>query len=1211
MPYDIKDKLARRGFWFIFPTNEGSAPRERYTFNAEVTLEGEDKPLLTLDSTKHTFWYKTLTEKNDAEYKKVPAGGIGVDDLPCIIAFHVELPPDSEVTAKARATDWKDAVISETNKLNVQDFDDVTEIRLDMTAAYRRRGDEEPPPTHDIPILPPVPIVLLEARGRVTPDPNGFCTDALVMVYDWTGHEPSVVVNGKRPPKKPQYVNQQDVEATGADEYTGLPPVPLAWKGNLKALRSQPRLEIVATNGQYCGASHLKYLAKAKDNAVVAYEATNGRVLKSSLDQSGTKNAEVLTTAFADRSYHTPPRAKDHVLGESLPFAPTPDEVNTYYGIKVRLTGEPLVTVGESASPEFWESTGSQLSFGEDSGDGARLACKGAGIPTDATMLVKDSSTGRWKEQRVSYEALKYHTRPLLCVEKGHSKRKRYATPGVVFSDIGSVLTVTIRSSTGYNGKGAKKRRMLAHVLGLTAVGQCAGFVDESVGKAVTDRETATGAEPSLRMHRWDSQVLLLSPSRGHCPSVKAQDGHASHLFRSRKGGMLKFILKNRAYDAERSYLRRYGCEEFHPVRLWLHAKQPVAKNCTEPMWSLSRACIIEEFRSRLGATHHSDIAFALRGNGLLAATAWNLLYRVYLSGHLNGLRLGHPAPDDAILLFDGWPGLAPAFLFSGAQVEVPPGNPIIKVADHANLTAGQNVFGIALRQGRAAALQEWGRQVGRYSSGVNADIKGRIAAPEFEVYPLNPANKPEHLGEYLVAPIVALGWVAKYLYDHPECESVSLGGYSIGTNRALWLADALEGRFQVYIPKSNTLEKHIRETQPGEKELLGVSYTPWAMNNYDLFDVLKRRVCVNHAAFMDFNFGAATFLPFTTKYIIPTNVRQVHHVFSKGRRMTAGINHYGYRRPRGPQVVWNWEPPLARLQSQLWGGTPGRRLNEMLDARARRFCCHRARRPSLGQRLPSTVPDPAHILEHTANLWETYENLTGVTGGKVHPKALAELDLGALKAVFEEHLPRALDALDEITIDGEPLTYPHGDEMDELIKQVKARDIAIEDLASKAAPVLMRFALWLLFDVFRMLLDRLARAIENLIRRLLIESLVPGAKEVFEIADAIEDVVEAAKEIKEFVDAVLAALKIAFEKLYWSADTQMMLAYSEDGVANSSGGGFIFKTDGDTRGDGLLHPGGTYLPVAMDHLQMGRNAGGIVSRFVADALCGKYGRIR
>lgn len=98
--------------------------------------------------------------------------------------------------------------------------------------------------------------------------------------------------------------------------------------------------------------------------------------------------------------------------------------------------------------------------------------------------------------------------------------------------------------------------------------------------------------------------------------------------------------------------------------------------------------------------------------------------------------------------------------------------------------------------------------------------------------------------------------------------------------------------------------------------------------------------------------------------------------------------------------------------------------------------------------------------------------------------------------------------------------------------------------------------------------------------------------------------------EFEEFFDKVIAALRLVFEKLYWAADTQMMLAYSEDGVANSSGGGFIFKTAGK-QGTGLLHPGGTFCPLPIDHLEMGSDVRRDVSTFVVEALSGKHSQIR
>jgi hypothetical protein len=247
----------------------------------------------------------------------------------------------------------------------------------------------------------------------------------------------------------------------------------------------------------------------------------------------------------------------------------------------------------------------------------------------------------------------------------------------------------------------------------------------------------------------------------------------------------------------------------------------------------------------------------------------------------------------------------------------------------------------------------------------------------------------------------------------------------------------------------------------------------------------------------------------------------------------------------------------------------------------------------------------PADILAHTANLWETYEKrLRAATGGKVHfpQKGLAEIDLGELKKVFEKDLPRALEALKKIKIDGKPLTYPHRAELDRLIAKVKRRDVAIEDIAKEAVPVLIKFALWLLYDVVMMLFDRLFRAI--------VEAGMPDVNPIKGIID-MKELVETIAAWKAFYDKVIAALNLVFEKLYWAADTQMMLAYSEDGVANSSGGGFIFKTAGKKQGTGLLHPGGTFCPLPIDHLEMGSDVRRDVSTFVAKALSGKHGQIR
>ena len=246
-------------------------------------------------------------------------------------------------------------------------------------------------------------------------------------------------------------------------------------------------------------------------------------------------------------------------------------------------------------------------------------------------------------------------------------------------------------------------------------------------------------------------------------------------------------------------------------------------------------------------------------------------------------------------------------------------------------------------------------------------------------------------------------------------------------------------------------------------------------MNNYDLFDVLKQRICVNHMAFMDFNFGSATYLPYTTQFSIPTNVRQVHHVYSTGG-MTAGTNHYRYQTGR-IQAVRPWERTLAdwSFLDILPGAAQKERqfLDSLLYARARRFCCHQ---DILGRRNTRV---PRNILEHTQNLWSTYETyLPRIPNVHYPQKGLAEIDLGELKKVFEEDLPRALEALKDIKIDGKPLTYPHRAELDRLIAKVKRRDAAIEDIAKDAVPVLIRFALWLLYDVIVMLLERLFEAI-------------------------------------------------------------------------------------------------------------------------------------
>ena len=114
-----------------------------------------------------------------------------------------------------------------------------------------------------------------------------------------------------------------------------------------------------------------------------------------------------------------------------------------------------------------------------------------------------------------------------------------------------------------------------------------------------------------------------------------------------------------------------------------------------------------------------------------------------------------------------------------------------------------------------------------------------------------------------------------------------------------------------------------------------------------------------------------------------------------------------------------------------------------------------------------------------------------------------------------------------------------------------------------------------------------------------------------------LKSLVKTPWEIPEFLKKVLELLHGAYQAIkeyYWRADTQMMLAYSEDGVSNSSGVGFVFKGSGTkpgSKGVGLIHLGASYQFINIDHLQMGLNHGSPrPSTLVIEALKGEYGKI-
>ena len=1135
--YNVAHKLATRGFWFVFTRNERPTVEERYTFDAEVTIEGESGPLLTMDSTTHTFLYKKITEKGDEKYRDVPAKGLKIDDLPCIVAFEANLPPDRNATARARATDWKDGKVTPANKLNVQEFEDIAEVRMDFVST----SDTEPGLLLDIPTLPPVPIVLLEAHSKSDAE---FCVKPCVHVYDWTGRTPTVGINGKA--LTARLVNKREVERADFQGYVDEPPVAFVWEASLGGGKLQPRLEVVASNGHYCGGAYIKYLAQAENDALAGYVATNGMPLAAKLKNSGTTDHDAIAAAFTVRADKSVGSSADRVLGESLPFAPPPKQAGALYGFRIRLVGEPFVSFSKDAPPLFMKEAGAQVEVGNWGSGSTWLTPVRAASPKEATIRVAESSSGKDIEKTIYIWSVEYRSRQLICVEESEDEyrlgRAACSNSSVIRNVTGSMLHMMFSCQKGGH-------KMLAGTLNCFALARSAGFDDRDTVASIKAKETVSASELRLRCYTWDSEGITLIPATGHTPGLKCDPQHA--LFVSGGSGVsLRFNGYRRVFYGQSTYLHRYGCEQHHPVRLWQYHKRPTKEKYSAPLLSLGRAQMIKHF------------ANATTSGGIGVTEPWLMLYRVYLAGHLHGHRLGHPSPDEITILFDGWPGIVPTFLLGGLGVHED-----LTLPDHGNLCKK----GRRPRGNHIKFVDD-----DRYSSAVNRQLRKEMPSLSKKFHDEGPTLIWRAMST-VYQPMIALHRLVRYLKAHPEVEAVSLGGYSIGTSRALWLAQILADGVDVWLPRSTTLEKAagIRPCGPTETPRLSETYRPYAFNKLRIQDFLgeERKICVNNLLFMDFNFGACTFLPYTQKFTVPDNVRQVHHINSIGA-LRSGRYHYRYIPDmyQGIETVGNMVPGMAsKMYSEAFR-----------HARKRRFACHK-------DRLKNIPPGklPRDIVSHTKNLWLTYETrLSGVV--KHYPKALGGWKVTVLKDLIEKEIPEFLEKLQSGTLVGICKKAFGSKGVHSEYTRLLNLGRPVEEFLPLAKKAILEFIEWLITEAVKEAIDDAIEYAKNVIEKL----IMGEASWWIKLAKCLVDVVN---------------------RFYWMSDLQMLFAYGEDGIANSSGAGFIYKSTGmneTTKGVGLLKPGASYVHVPVDHLEMGEGKGG-TTREALGSLMGKKGLIR
>lgn len=1150
MPYDIKSKLGRRGFWFILESNERTTVDEAYVFKAKVTIKGKKAPLLTLDSRnpRHVFLYKTITTSGDGQYERVSQVGLDIDQLPCIVAFHADLPPGLEVTASVQVSDWRSDDKSDKGELNVREFTKINEVRM----AFIRWNDQGaavlPTPLLDVFALEPVPVVLLEGPGYVEASKlDDFKPSTQISVYDWTGLRPTVQMNGKKLAEKPVWTNERHPSLnTGRNKHTEDLPIPHIWRWYPPKETLQPRLEAVASNGTYSGGAYIKYLAQSAKNSLSGFAAASGQSLPIGPGGAAFGDDDLFEWAFGKgRSADQTDTVPAKILGTSLPFAPPPRRGCSRYAFRICVIGEPIITTEKSLDDGFDKRAGGQLEMAGSSVGSAWLASIGTGeSPTKRRMPLRDPKTGTAVETDVYIHRRYFQTRPLICIQALRNKQNLLQQPqnqGTIVCALGELLSATIRRSEGVSGvwssgKKSNPQMLLAGALGCSPVARCAGFRDLSVLGAVDRKDTSTGTHPSLTAYTWRSESVKLTSAKGHTPGVSEEQAKKPlSVSVNSEEGTISFVPSVRSFYGESTHLRRYGCEEFHPVRLWLLIDEPWGVKHPEPLLRLSREKILSAC-AKLSEDKPLSIAGLPEDKKFSMNASWPLLYAIYLSGHLNGSRLGHPSPSDMTILFDGWPGLLPTFLLKGLHLKG-----IVSVPDHANICDGRNILDCETAK---ELLKESDAQAGRFKSTVNENIRSSLKRQrDVRIYNgWNPIETARATFE-----------LALYLKDHPECEAVSLGGYSIGTNRALWMANALKGKFRVYLPKSRALSEgklNLAEVKSGE--VLGKSYKPWDVNDFNLYDVIHRNICVNNLVFMDFNFGSATFLPYTTGYSIPATVRQVHHLYSAGK-LAKGRNHYMYwpSKLRGLEIM----AILQGLQT----------VPETRKALARLLVGH----PDiLGVR-----EIPKNVIEHTRNLWETYDKKFQKP---IHfpEKGIADLDLGKLADLFEKDLFILFEYLE--TRGGCP--KKHKQTIRNLRNDlINKKSNYIEDIAKRNKWPFIEFMSWFTRDL-------ILRAILN------------------------------PTEWMGFVTFIVTLVNLVRE-LYLMADTHMMLAYSEDGVSNSSGGGFIFKSTGRydfCKGTGLLHPGASYYQLDnIDHLEMGSDQSKKVSTDVRNIMFGESGHIR
>jgi hypothetical protein len=791
MPYDIKDKLARRGFWFIFETPEQPLAKDRYTFTASVFVRGQTKPLLTLDSTDstHEFWYKTLSGAAvDAAYVRVPAKtGLDAKSLPCLVIFHADLPADLDVIPTASAIDWNEAV-STTRRLNTGLSGVVAEARALFAGA---KSTSKKPLLLDVPLMPPVPTVDIKVKEpdkRIEP---GEAADVEVQVVDWSAVPPRVTVNDRAWDGKP-VANAREFGYGKDDE--PLPTV-ISFERAVPIESGRPRIEVRADNGTCQGAAIAGFTAE-------------GEKKRSPMRP----NAPMYGLA----GFRFAPAAGRPGASEALVQLPYPPRVRKYL-VELRLTGEPVITSTDRAPADKRTVRIGATPFLVDLYPQPKPTLK------KAVALPSSDPSGGKTTGKLYVWNVEYRSAPLLFIDRPrHAAHRPVAAAGrriQVFS-VGDLVAASF--------KGLSPNSLAGH-LGVRAVAMAAGFVESTVSVAKAVAGGRNGRDLTLECHVWGAQKLTPLPRAGHRSGLTLAYPKPMEIAHGMGRTSIRFDpgLPPGRYVSEALYIRKYGCELLHPVRLWKAKDSPTKDTYPRPNIEIRPSVL----------AHVSYNAEVSPETGAPEYDAWYFCYAVYMIGHEWGYRLEHPSPDDVLVLFEGWPGAIPWFEYKGLSQPI-----------RANYcpTRGKTFN----KHGIEAFHAAWRRYKNDWMRDAADRIQRRVQRGQRTI--LQNAWHP-------YCPMLAMDELKEVLADDADVESVSVGGYSIGTNRALYLA------------------QRIGVPGPDEEEFLG-----------------GRPICVNHLVLVDFNFGACNFLPFTTILRVPSRVRHVHHVFSAGRMRPSSQLHYG-----------------------------------------------------------------------------------------------------------------------------------------------------------------------------------------------------------------------------------------------------------------------------------------------------------------------------